>query len=136
MNALVEDSFENVGNALTRLQEALEQSQGAPEGSLMIDGTIQRFEFCIEMIWKLLRRLILDAKQEVEPFPKPVMQKSYAAGWLKDEKLWLDMLDDRNKTSHTYKQKLAKEIYERIRTYYPEMQATFDMLKKRYSHLS
>lgn len=135
MSELVEDSFENVGNALTRLHDALEQSKGAALGSLLIDGTIQRFEFCVELMWKLLRRLVLESGQEVEPFPKPIMQKAYAAGWIDSEKLWLDMLKDRNKTSHTYNQLLAKEIHERIYLYYPEIRSTYDMLKQRFSHL-
>lgn len=133
MNELTEDSFENVGNALVRLKEALEQSANAVVGSLAIDGTIQRFEFCVELFWKLLRRLLSAQKQEVTPLPKPIMQKAYAVGWIHDEKLWLDMLDDRNKTSHTYNQALAKEIYERIKLYYPVMQSTFDTLFNSYS---
>lgn len=135
MSTQAHDSFEIVGNALARLKDALEESQGAPPGSLLIDGTIQRFEFCAELMWKLFRRLILEAKQNVEPFPKPVMQKAYAAGWLDDENLWLSMLDDRNKTSHTYRQSLAKEIYDRIQIYYPIMQKTYDNLFKKYHSL-
>ncbi|NBX02889.1 MAG: nucleotidyltransferase [Alphaproteobacteria bacterium] len=124
-----EDSFDNVGNALRRLNEALLRST---DDSLVIDATIQRFEFCIELMWKLFRRLILEEKQNVEPFPKPVMQKAYAAGWIDNEKLWLDMLDDRNKTSHTYKQQLAHDIYNRIKTYYPMMQTTYDRLHAKF----
>ena len=132
MNQMAEDSFENVGNALSRLKEALDESKDAAVGSLMIDGTIQRFEFCTEMMWKLFRRLILEEKQNVEPFPKPVMQKAYAAGWIDNEKLWLAMLDDRNKTSHTYKQQLALDIYNRIKIYYPMMQAAYDQLHAKF----
>lgn len=132
MSKMADDSFENVGNALARLHEALEESAGAADGSLAIDGTIQRFEFCIELFWKMLRRLLAEERQDVSPLPKSVMQKAYAAGWLHDEAIWLAMLDDRNKTSHTYKQKLAKEIYDRIKTYYPIMQKTFDSLKEKY----
>ena len=132
MNELAQDSFENVGNALWRLKEALDESEGAVRGSLMIDGTIQRFEFSIELFWKLLRWLLMEQGQEVMPLPKPIMQKAYAVGWLDHETLWLCMLKDRNQTSHTYKQQLAQEIYDRIKMYYPVMQSTYDALRANY----
>lgn len=132
MNEKLQDAFDNAGEALLRLREALEESSQLPGNLLMRDGTIQRFEFCIELLWKLLRRLLLEEKQDVVALPKPIMHKAYAVGWLNEEKLWLDMLDDRNQTSHTYNQQLAKEIYERIKTYYPLMQSTFDRLYSQY----
>lgn len=131
MKEQTKDSFTNTGNALARLREALAES-GAVEDTLKIDGTIQRFEFCIELMWKLFQRLLLSEGQDIQPLPKPIMQKAYAVGWIDDEKLWLGMLDDRNKTSHTYQQALAREIYSRIRQYYPVLQATYDKLVANY----
>ena len=130
MNIQLEDSFENLGNALSRLREAVEQTAAA--NSLEMDGTIQRFEFCIDQTWKWLRRLLLAQGQDVPPLPKAVLQKAYMVGWLEDEKMWLAMLDDRNQTSHTYNRELAKEIYQRIKIYYPVMQSIFDHLRNKY----
>jgi nucleotidyltransferase substrate binding protein (TIGR01987 family) len=41
--------------ALTRLDEALAQPD---ENLLIVDGTIQRFEFVIELYWKTLKRML------------------------------------------------------------------------------
>lgn len=41
-----QQSLDNLGRALQRLREALEETK---ENSLIIDGTIQRFEFVFEM---------------------------------------------------------------------------------------
>lgn len=47
--------LKKLGDALDRLAGAL----GVPaEQPLAVDGTIQRFEFCIELAWKMLRVLI------------------------------------------------------------------------------
>ena len=133
MNEHLQDSLKNTENALLKLKEALDESADAPLGSLKIDGTIQRFEFCIELMWKMIRRALLAEKMDIPPIPKQVLQKAYAANWISDEAIWLQMLDDRNMTSHTYNQKLAKEIFDRIKTYYPVMQKAYDHLSNRYS---
>jgi nucleotidyltransferase substrate binding protein (TIGR01987 family) len=53
-NRKLRQSFENLKKALSRLEEALNENQ---ENSLIVDGTIQRFEFTIEIYWKMLKRL-------------------------------------------------------------------------------
>ena len=57
--AKIRQSFENLERALARLKEALNVTTC---NSLCIDGTIQRFEFVIELFWKTLKtRIILRA---------------------------------------------------------------------------
>src|SRR6267143_1687272 len=48
-------SLRNLGAALERLREALQEPE---TNSLVVDGTIQRFEFVIELFWKTLKRLL------------------------------------------------------------------------------
>lgn len=48
-------SIDNLGQALARLREALDEP---PSNSLLIDGTIQRFEFVIELFWKTFKRVL------------------------------------------------------------------------------
>jgi nucleotidyltransferase substrate binding protein (TIGR01987 family) len=51
----IQQSLTNLGRGLTRLKEALDEPQS---NSLIIDGTIQRFEFVIELYWKAFKRLL------------------------------------------------------------------------------
>jgi nucleotidyltransferase substrate binding protein (TIGR01987 family) len=118
--------FDDLGRSLSRLAEAL--TVGARE-PLAIDGTIQRFEFTFELFWKAVRRLL--ALQGVEAnSPKAVLQHAYRLGWLDDEQAWLDVLKDRNLTSHTYQEPLALEVYRRIPTHHAAMRAAFNRLRE------
>ncbi|MGI9420812.1 MAG: nucleotidyltransferase substrate binding protein [Geminicoccaceae bacterium] len=123
MNARkVEVSLRNLRRALDRLGEALE----VPEtNTLTIDGTIQRFEFALELFWKTLKRLLAEEGVETST-PKDTLRKAFQAGWLTDEAAWLQMLSDRNTTSHIYDEETAKRIYGNIRRNYPEMVKVFD----------
>lgn len=120
----------NLAKALTRLEEALKVGR---DNSLYIDGTIQRFEFTIELYWKTLRRLLED-EGIVTKTPRETLKQAYAVGWLKNEEAWLQMLKDRNETSHIYNEKMAQNIYENIEGYFPEMKSTFTELQDKYGN--
>jgi nucleotidyltransferase substrate binding protein (TIGR01987 family) len=122
-------SMVNLERALKRLEEALEENA---VNSLYIDGTIQRFEFTIELYWKTLKRLLKDEGIETKT-PKEALKQAYAIGWIENEQAWLQMLKDRNETSHIYDEGKAKDIYDNIIGYFPEMKMTFWKLKERFS---
>lgn len=118
-------SMANLEKALGRLEEALGENE---MNSLYIDGTIQRFEFTLELYWKTLKRLLEEEGIETRT-PRETLKHAYAVGWLKNEKAWLQMLRDRNETSHVYDEEKARNIYDNIVGYFPEMKKTFEALK-------
>jgi len=120
-------SITNLGNALKRLEEALLIKN--PD-QLSIDGTIQRFEFTLELFWKTLKRILENEGIGVDT-PKATLKEAFQLGWLHDETAWLKMLEDRNKTSHVYDESMAKRIYLDIQKYYPEMQRVFNEIQLR-----
>lgn len=122
------EALRELGRALDRLAEAL--ARDAAADSLVLDATIQRFEFCVELIWKTLKKL-LEAEGQTARTPRESLQQAYVAEWLDDEQLWLAMMKDRNLTSHTYREALAGEIYGRVHHYYPAMRALYDLLVAR-----
>lgn len=130
MNEKTKEALESLNRALVRLEEALKESKNQTGSTLYIDGTIQRFEFCIELLWKTLRRALLELGLE-SGSPREAIQMGYQAGLIQNEKLWLQMLRDRNQTSHTYEEETAREIFERIPEYYKLMTNTLTEIQKR-----
>jgi nucleotidyltransferase substrate binding protein (TIGR01987 family) len=128
MSGQVEDSLSKLEMALKRLGEALVEDSS---NTLIIDGTIQRFEFVFELTWKTLKRAL-----EVEGFtcrtPRETLKTAYQIGWLSDEELWLQMLDDRNRTSHTYDEPTATQIYENIKDYCPEITKLVKLIRDKH----
>jgi nucleotidyltransferase substrate binding protein (TIGR01987 family) len=122
-------SLGNLENALARLEEALKE----PESNrLAVDGTIQRFEFAIELMWKTLRRALLTEGIESKT-PREALMEAYRAQWLDNEEIWLSMLRDRNETSHIYDEQKARDIYGRISRYHSEMLNAVEAVKTRRS---
>ena len=68
----------------------------------------------------MLRRALLESGIE-SGTPREAIQKAYQAKWLNDEQLWIQMLQDRNRTSHVYEEEIAQEIFSRVPQYYEIM---------------
>lgn len=81
------------------------------------DGVIQRFEFTFELLWKTLRLFLLD-EGIITKSPKESLNEGFKFGLIKDEEIFLDMLEDINLTSHIYSEEVTKEIFKRIKTRY------------------
>ncbi len=115
MQERIKELYEDFKNALERLKEAL--SESLSKGSIVVDGTIQRFEFTFELAWKLAKAVLNYNGIEVET-PRLTIKEAFKTGLVKDGQGWIEMLEDRNKTSHIYDEKQALRIYERIKETY------------------
>ena len=57
-------------------------------------------------------------------------KEGFAQGLILDGDVWIDMIEARNLTVHTYNDQMAKEIYDRIKNrYYPSFAAFVEALK-------
>jgi nucleotidyltransferase substrate binding protein (TIGR01987 family) len=122
----IELGFLKLAKALISLKDIAFKPLQADRSN--IDATIQRFEFTIELFWKLLRA-ILEKKGVQVQYPKDVLKEAFRGHLIDHEQEWLKMLLDRNLSSHTYDEQLANKIYANIRLYIPLLTTTFDKLQ-------
>lgn len=108
----IEEIHKDFVNAFLRLEEAL--SEELSKGTIVVDGTIQRFEFTFELAWKLARAVLNYSGIEADT-PRYVIKEAYKAKIIQEGDEWIDMLEDRNKTSHIYDEKQALKIYQKIK---------------------
>lgn len=109
----LENKYTAFDTALVRLKEAIDLYH-EQENPVLLDGTIQRFEFCVELGWKLLKEYLEYEKIGEFNSPRSTIKECFSIGIIEDAEQWLDMLDDRNLTRHTYDEEIAKEIYRNI----------------------
>lgn len=64
--------------------------------------------------------------------PRDTISKAYQYKLVDDEKVWLSMLDDRNNTSHAYKEEEAQLIFKHIKTYLPVFLSIYNEIKDKY----
>ena len=91
---------------------------------------IQRFEYSTEAFWKYLKAYLLTEHNLSANSPREVIRTGLKAKLYSEEisKELLQMLDDRNLTSHTYVQELAEFIALRIPDYSKNMKEVMTQL--------
>ena len=96
------------------------------------DAAIQRFEYTFEAVWKTVKVYLL-ARQGLDlASPKSVLRAAGASGLLNEvlTRRALTMTDDRNRTSHTYNQQVAVQIYKRIPKYADLMEGLLSAMER------
>lgn len=78
-------------------------------------GIIQAFEYTFEQSWKTIQKKAGVEGVEVAS-PKKAFMFAFQNSWISKDKelIWLKMIEDRNLTSHTYKEDIANEVLDRI----------------------
>ena len=108
----IKEIFVDFKKALERLQKALQED--IEHNAVAVDGAIQRFEFTFELAWKLERAILSYNGIEVTN-PRLIIKEAFGTGLLKDGNGWIEMLEERNKTSHIYDEDMALGIYNKIK---------------------
>ncbi|TCZ66099.1 HI0074 family nucleotidyltransferase substrate-binding subunit [Roseicella aquatilis] len=120
MSSTPEERRFALGRALDRFGEALARDPAADP--LVLDATIQRFEFCVDLFWRVLQDALRREGIAVAS-PRAAFRGAYAQGWLDQEAIWLAMIEDRNRTADTYREALAREVFARLPGHLAAMRA-------------
>jgi len=121
--------FDNFENAYALLKKYVDL---ANPDELARAGIIQFFEMAFELAWKVMKDY-LEAEGFQIKSPKEAIKQAFQAGLLTDGQVWIDALEDRNLTVHTYEETTAIEVAERIKTgYFPAMRQFYENLKGKY----
>ncbi len=86
---------------------------------------VQAYEICYELAWKVLKDYLFLNGISAQ-LPREVIKEAFSANVIKDGQVWIDMLQDRNSTSHEYNMDKVNLIIERIATAYNNELAKFN----------
>jgi nucleotidyltransferase substrate binding protein (TIGR01987 family) len=124
--------FQNFDRAYRLLADALKNGPDALS-ILEKEGVVQRFEFTFELAWKTLKDYLQDGGLTLTlSLPRNVIKDAFAAGLLPDGQVWIDMMDHRNKLSHTYSEGVFEKAVEAIASrYLPAIQLLHSDFEKK-----
>jgi len=126
-----EQRFSNFNKALKKLEEAVKRikkdypidKEGNIDEDKFLDdilkeGLIQRFEYTHELAWNVMKDFLSNAGNTNIFGSKDATREAFASGLIQDGELWMDMIKSRNKTSHTYNEETADDIFLKIMNQY------------------
>ena len=127
-----EQRFSNFTRAMDKLQQSVDyihknfelENDGTTEDEIrdeMIkEGLIQRFEYTHELAWNVMKDYAEYQGNSTIGGSRDASREALQLKILSEGEIWMDMIVSRNKTSHTYNEETANEIYSKIlKEYYP-----------------
>lgn len=131
-----EDGLYNFERALVRFGEAIDQRQKLEQqgyGDIVLDLCTKRFEFTFEMSWKAIKRG-LDYLGIEAAYPKACFKEAYAIGLISNQDIWIDMIEQRNLSSHVYNQDEVRGLLSKLESYRDNFQLLYQSLKQKLEH--
>ncbi len=128
-----EQRFDNYKKAFTKLAETVnfvkdryfvegefDESTLNDTDDIVIEGLIQRFEYTHELAWMVMKDFIMDQGNVKIYGSKDATREAFQLDLIQEGDVWMGMIESRNKTSHTYNEEVAMEIFLAIlEQYYP-----------------
>jgi nucleotidyltransferase substrate binding protein (TIGR01987 family) len=105
--------FYSYKKSVQRLKEVLREDKT----ETIRDSAIKRFEFCFELAWKSVQEFLRD-KGITCMSPKDCFKGAFKYGLIEDNPLWVEMIEDRNLAIHTYEERLAENLYNKLESKY------------------
>ncbi|SNR97585.1 nucleotidyltransferase substrate binding protein, HI0074 family [Belliella buryatensis] len=121
--------FENYQKAFSQLKAAIEDN-GVNPIDIIKEGILQRFEFTHELAWKVMKDYLeFEGIQNITG-SRSATREAFNIGLIQKGQIWMDMIESRNKTVHTYNQDvLIVEFKKVVEDYFVLFEAFEEKMK-------
>lgn len=127
--------FDNYKRAQAQLDDAVKLMRSRELSALEKQGVIQAFEFTWELAWNLLKDYLNWQDESEITGARDAIRESYKRGLIDNGDIWMFMLQDCNRTSHTYNESTMNDILTGIDKHYQprlaELRERFEGLAQR-----
>ncbi|MHB8370665.1 MAG: nucleotidyltransferase substrate binding protein [Leptospirales bacterium] len=125
-------NLEPLEKAIDQLKSGIRQSSDNPHSEIIRDGVIQRFEYTMDLSWKLLQRYLKHIAQIDESAIRTKNDLFREAARLRivsSAEAWIGHYEARNETSHTYDSETAQRVFERAKLFLLDAISLLETLK-------
>lgn len=121
--------FENLEKSVQNLEDIRDCIKREGINKIYTMALIQAYEIAFELSWKTLKDY-LEYNGITTDTPRETIKEAFAKNIISDGQVWIEMMEARNKTSHTYKEEFATELCNDIlNTYIPKINILTEFLK-------
>jgi len=106
--------LDNYARALKQLRAAVTLAAERELSELEQQGMIQAFEFTHELAWNVMKDYFFYQGASQITGSRDATRQAFSTGLIEDGETWMEMVQSRNQSSHTYNQATALALVERI----------------------
>lgn len=108
--------FRNFQKALSQMKKFIDKGS---LNELEEQGFIKAFEYTYELAWNTMKDLLIYQGKTGLIGSRDTIREAFKVEVIQDGETWMDMLKNRNLTTHTYNEDTANEIAQKIyKNYY------------------
>jgi nucleotidyltransferase substrate binding protein (TIGR01987 family) len=104
--------------ALMQLKQGVELSKQRKLSLLEEQGLIQAFEYNFELAWNLIKDFYAEQGETDLQGSRDAFRLAFKRGLIEEGDVWMGMIKSRIQTSHTYNEKTAAEVVDKIKNQY------------------
>ncbi len=125
--------FQNFEKAYQRLLTAINRYQQSQEDLLILEGLVQTYEFTYELAISTTKDFLIYAGYADIAGSRLIIKQALQDNIISNGSAWMQAIEDRNLTSHTYNEEIAKAVVANIcSTYFFLIKDLYEYFKKQY----
>ncbi|MEA1987920.1 MAG: nucleotidyltransferase substrate binding protein [Pseudomonadota bacterium] len=111
------ERYQNYLKALSQLTSALSEHDETAE-ALIKEGILQRFEFTHELAWKVMKDYLEYEGYQGITGSRSASRLAFSLGLVDNGQAWMDMIESRNRTVHTYDERVLEKEFAKVQKSY------------------
>ena len=121
--------FQNFSKAMVQLQKFIDKGENLNELEEL--GMIQAFEYTFELAWNVIKDYCEFQGASNIQGSRDAFRLAFNRGLISDGDTWMNMIESRTRTSHTYNEETADEIARAVlQRYHPLFRNLFDTMEE------
>lgn len=111
--------YQNYQKILSRLSSALSKYDETAEAHIK-EGILQRFEFTHELARKVMKDYLEYEGHQGITGSRSASRLAFSVGLVEDGQVWMDMIESRNRTVHTYDERILEQEFSKVQKKYEQ----------------
>ena len=117
--------------AIIQLKKGFLEASKHPNNELMRDGVIQRFEYTMDLAWKLMQRYLklIQIDESAIRSKNDIFREAARLKIINNAEAWIGYYAARNETAHDYNNDKAELVYEKAKLFLPDVTLLLETLR-------
>jgi len=124
-------NFDALEAAIAQLEKGLDEAAQHPNNELMRDGVIQRFEYTMDLSWKMMQRYLklIQIDDSVIRSKNDIFREAARVRIITSAESWIGYYAARNETAHDYNTQKAQLVYQQAQLFLSDVKTLYRTLQ-------